>query len=65
MNALQGLCIQMKNLKKIPDDIFKLKNLELLEIEDCEMKDLPDCLSEMKSLKNFGLINNRLEKISK
>ena len=54
----------MKNLKEIPSDIFKLKNLELLEICDCYMTDLPDCLSEMEKLKSFGLINNKLQRLS-
>ena len=54
----------MKNLSSLTEEIFKLTNLENLELEDCPMKNLPDCLSEMKKLKSFGLINNKLDSLS-
>lgn len=53
----------MKNMKELPNEIFNLTQLELLELEDCPIKVLPDCLSEMTKLQSFGLINNKLTQV--
>jgi Leucine-rich repeat (LRR) protein len=65
MENLHDLWLQMPLLKAIPDEIFRLEKLEMLGLEDCRMSELPDCLSEMRNLISFSLVNNHLDRLSR
>ena len=50
----------MPNVTCLPDSMEHLHNLIELSIEGCQLKELPDWMSELKRLISFSMLNNGL-----
>lgn len=58
--SLQGL-----SLKKFPENIRTLKNIELIDLHDNLIEELPEWIGELKNLKGIDVSRNRLHKLPK
>ena len=52
-----------KNITVLPDEITKLKNLEYLDLQYCNMNSVPAQIGELKKLRGLNLWNNKLKSI--
>ncbi len=50
-------------LIEIPEEVFELEQLELLNLSWCYLKRIPEAILQLKSLKSLNLIGNRLLEI--
>lgn len=48
------------NFDTLPKDLFDLTNLEILNLEQCNITFIPDGISKLKNLKKLYLYNNKL-----
>jgi Leucine-rich repeat (LRR) protein len=56
----------MPNLRGLPKEMVNMANcLEVLELEECKITELPDWLSELNKLETFSLINNGIIALNK
>ena len=64
INSTKSLILRDCNLSSIPLEIFKLKNLEYLDLSINTIKSIPDGISELKNLKNLSISYNLLDQIN-
>jgi len=64
-DSLIELYIGRNNLKKIPNEILKLKHLNRLGIQDNDLKIIPDIITKMDCVEELWLQNNNLTNIDK
>jgi Leucine-rich repeat (LRR) protein len=63
---IKHLSLQMPNLRGLPKEMVNMANcLEVLELEECKITELPDWLSELNKLETFSLINNGIIALNK
>jgi len=62
VNGTIRLDLSKKNLKEIPDNVFELVNLEVLNLICNELMEIPD-LSKLVNLKHLDLYHNKLMEI--
>lgn len=55
---LKTLWLSQHNFGKIGDEICHLQKLESLSLAEDKLTDIPDCIYEMKSLKEIILVSN-------
>lgn len=63
-NRLVFVKLDRSSINKIPDDIFKLTNLEFLSLQNCKLKGLPMTIGELSKLKNLTLKSNKIEHLT-
>ena len=61
-NNTKYLDLRFKKLKEIPDYVFKLKNLEFLNLEGNYLVSINYKISKLKKLKRLNLISNKIKK---
>ena len=59
--SLTDLFISNINMGYIPDEISKLLRLENLAFIDCGIKDIPECIGQLKNLKGLLLVRNQIK----
>lgn len=59
-----SLDLSSLELKEIPEDVYKLVNLEELNLENNEISTVPLCVAKLKNLKYFCVSHNRIKTIS-
>lgn len=62
---LKTLWLTQHNFVTIGNEICKLDSLESISLADDMLTDLPDCIYEMKNLKEIILTNNAFSEIKK
>lgn len=62
-NEIISLDISYNKLKKIPDIIFELKNLEILKISCNEIENIPKYIYKLTNLKKLYIYRNKLNEI--
>ncbi len=62
---LNQLSLRHHDLKLIPDQVFKLKNLEILELGYNSIKEISSNISTLKNLKFLDLSNNSIKELPK
>ncbi|XP_035832726.1 disease resistance protein RUN1-like [Helianthus annuus] len=56
LQSLEKLCLSMKTIKHLPDNICMLKHLKSLDLSDCgSLQDIPDSICKMESLRDLNL----------
>lgn len=58
---ISKLDLSNKNLKVIPDEVFKLRNLIKLNLSNNQIKSIPKGISKLKRLENLDLSNNKID----
>ncbi|MEZ0183538.1 leucine-rich repeat domain-containing protein [Flavobacterium oncorhynchi] len=58
--SISKLDLSNSNLKSIPAEVFKLKNLRTLNLSNNSIKDIPKEISELKSLEVLDISNNKI-----
>ena len=61
---VKGIYLSNKNLKEIPKELFKLKDLRTVELRNNSIEIIPDEIEQLQNLEYLGLENNRIEFIS-
>jgi Leucine-rich repeat (LRR) protein len=59
------LVLRKKRLKKFPEEIFKLKNLQYLDISKNNIKEIPEGIGQLTNLQYFICSKTGLERIDK
>ncbi len=59
-NNISKLDLSNSNLKSIPAEVFKLKNLRTLNLSNNLIKDIPKEISELKLLEVLDISNNKI-----
>jgi len=57
------LVLRKKHLKKFPEEIYKLKNLQYLDISKNSIKEIPEGIGELTNLQYFACSKTGLERI--
>lgn len=63
-SGLKTLDLKGCGIREMPSDIGKLRNLELLSLDENELTDLPVGLTTISTLTNMGVNDNRLNSLS-
>lgn len=61
--SLRLILCYNRAIKYIPDDLYKLTNLEVIYMIDCEIEEIPSSLSKVKKLKAILLSGNKIRHI--
>lgn len=64
IDSTTKLSLRDCSLDSIPSEIFKLRNLEFLDLSLNIIKNVPDGISQLKNLKELSLSYNLIDKIS-
>lgn len=58
--SVRKLCLSRNQLKEIPDELFFLRQMEILLIQENKLTKLPSCIKNLTSLQILDLSNNIL-----
>lgn len=62
-NSKFTISIRGMDIKKIPNEIFKLPNIYHIEISDTQITKIPDSIGDLKTLKIFDLYYSKLTEL--
>ena len=58
-----GLGLTHLNLKKLPDCIRKLNNLEILNLAGNQLDEIPTWIGKLTALKKLNIVNNKIKRL--
>jgi Leucine-rich repeat (LRR) protein len=54
------LSLSDQKIKTVPEELFQLKNLQVLNLNGCKLKVLPETLGDLANLEMLSLFDNKL-----
>lgn len=64
-DAVVKLVLRKQHLKAFPEEVFKFKNLQYLDVSKNSIKEIPDSIGSLKNLQYLACSKTGLEKVSK
>lgn len=59
-DSVRYLSLKHKRLKKVPDEVFLFKNLEVLDLSKNKLEEIPDAIEKLIKLRELHVANNSL-----